>query len=54
MKSLEKRVIGNVHYGRKEFKKLAEENGDAEIDQELHGMVLTWVLNKLKRSSYNK
>jgi len=49
LNSLEKNVTGNVHFGRKEFKKLAETEGNSPIDMEEHGLLVEWVANKLVR-----
>jgi len=49
LNSLEKNVTGNVHFGRKEFRKLAETEGNSPIDMEEHGLLVEWVANKLVR-----
>ena len=49
LKSLQDNVTGNVVYGRKEFKRMAEESPKKLIDQEEHGMLVGYIASKLIR-----
>lgn len=49
LKSLQNNVTGNVVYGRKEFKRMAEESPKKLIDQEEHGMLVGYIASKLIR-----
>jgi hypothetical protein len=49
LKSLQDNVTGNVVYGRKEFKRMAEESPKKLIDQEEHGMLVRYIASKLIR-----